>query len=296
MKKILLILLFVLLTTGCTSKLMTLNDGISNETPVTFGSLPVAEELVTVDEETIITEELMGDRYIITATKGEKVETQEFAVEFDTVDVDGTLPVDMNQFYSNPERLAKVSYAFNEDETTMTVTDENGEEPHLFDVPVNVIYPEYTIAEDITIDTYVGYDINDFVTAEEGVEVVSELDEENSLLVITLSKNDWTKTIEKEVVITNSNPFPLNYVGYCPDIKDVTYYLTLNEDGTGFIKTTKFSGESLTWKLTDKNNGYLIQGDEVFPITFSEDKASLTRKGSTPRFNGTYAYYYFTLQ
>ena len=179
MKKLLLILITTILMVGCTSKLITLNEGVSKDTPITFGSIPSTEELVSADEETVITEELAGDKYIITATKGDKVETQEFTVDFETIDIDGTLPVDMNQFYSNPDKLAKVSYLISADETTMTVTDENGEEPHSFDVPVNVIYPEYTIAENITIDTYVGYDINEFVTAEEGVEVVSELDEEN---------------------------------------------------------------------------------------------------------------------
>lgn len=212
MKKILLILITTILMMGCTSKLITLNEGVNKDTPITFGSIPSTEELVTADEETVITEELMGDRYIITATKGEKVETQEFAVEFETIDVDGTLPVDMNQFYSNPERLAKVSYIFSEDETTMTVTDENGEEPHSFDVPVNVIYPSYTIAENITIDTYTGYEITDFVTTEEGVEISHELDSENSVLNITLSKNDWSVNESVPVTLTSSEPqYPIKY-------------------------------------------------------------------------------------
>lgn len=114
MKKILLVLITTILITGCSSKFITLNEGISKDTPITFGSIPSTEELVTADEETVITEELAGDRYIITATKGDKTEVQEFVVEFNTVDIDGTLPVDMSQFYSNPERLAKVSYVFNE--------------------------------------------------------------------------------------------------------------------------------------------------------------------------------------
>lgn len=212
MKKILLILITTILMMGCTSKLITLNEGVSKDTTVTFGSIPSTEELVTADEETVITEELAGDKYIIMATKGEKVETQEFAVDFETIDVDGTLPVDMNQFYSNPDKLAKVSYVFNEDETIMTVTDENGEEPNSFDVPVNVIYPEYTIAENITIDTYVGYDINDFITAEDEVKITSELDEENSMLNITLSKNDWTVSESVPVTLTSSEPqYPISY-------------------------------------------------------------------------------------
>ena len=212
MKKLLFILLSVFLLTGCATKLITLNEGVSKDTPITFGTIPSTEELVSADEETVITEELAGDKYIITATKGEKVEIQEFTVDFETIDIDGTLPVDMGQFYSNPDKLAKVSYSISEDETVMTVTDENGEEPRSFDVPVNVIYPEYTIAEDITIDTYVGYDINEFVSTEEGIEVTSVLDEENSTLSITLSKNDWSVNETVPVTLTSSEPqYPLNY-------------------------------------------------------------------------------------
>ena len=145
MKKIIAIISIALLMTACSSKLMSLKEGVSKETTVTFSSLPSPEELVTVDEETTKSEELVGDKYIITAIKGEKTEVLELPVTFETVDIDGTLPVDLSQFYSNPDKLAKISYVFNEDETMMTITDKNGEEPHSFDVPVNVIYPSYTI-------------------------------------------------------------------------------------------------------------------------------------------------------
>ena len=212
MKKIIVIITIALFMTACSSKLMTLKEGVSKETTVTFSSLPSLEELVTVDEETTTSEELAGDKYIITAVKGEKTEVLELPVTFEAVDIDGTLPVDLSQFYSNPDKLAKISYVFNEDETVMTITDENGEEPHSFDVLVNVIYPSYTIADDITIDTYTGYDVNNFVTADEGVEITSTLDEENSALNITLSKNSWSVNETKEVTLTNSSPYPMTFV------------------------------------------------------------------------------------
>lgn len=102
MKKILTFLLITLLLTGC--KMMKLNDGVTEDTPVSFTNLPDAKELVTVDEETTTSEELAGDKYIITAVKVEKTEVLEFPVTFETVDIDGTLPVDLSQFYSNPDK------------------------------------------------------------------------------------------------------------------------------------------------------------------------------------------------
>lgn len=261
MKKIIAIISIALLMTACSSKLMSLKEGVSKETTVTFSSLPSPEELVTVDEETTISEELVGDKYIITAIKGEKTEVLEFPVTFEAVDIDGTLPVDLSQFYSNPDKLAKISYVFNEDETMMTITDENGEEPHSFDVPVNVIYPSYTIADDITIDTYTGYDINDFVTADEGVEVTSELNE--NILTITLSKGIWVETLEKEVTLEDSSPMTIHKLakthGYpivyksnilqltltFNDSSSVTVYQTENK---GYVNgTVTYDENSIAW-------------------------------------------------
>lgn len=243
MKKIIAIITIALLMTACSSKLMTPKEGISKETTVTFSSIPSPEELVTVDKETTTSEELAGDKYIITAVKGEKTETLELPVTFEIVDIDGTLPVDLSQFYSNPDKLAKLSYEFNEDETEMTITDENGEEPHSFNVPVNVIYPSYTIADNITIDTYIGYEITDFVTAEEGVEISHELDSENSVLNITLSKNDWTVNENVPVTLTSSEPqFPIKYMSY-KQVDAAGYVYDLSSDGAYILLQSENSGK-----------------------------------------------------
>lgn len=240
MKKILTFLLIALLLTGC--KMMKLNDGVTEDTPVSFTNLPDAKELVTVDEETTISEELAGDKYIITAVKGEKTEVLELPVTFEAVDIDGTLPVDLSQFYSNPDKLAKLSYEFNEDETVMTITDENGEEPYSFDVPVNVIYPSYTIADDITIDTYIGYEISDFVTTEEGVEISHKLDSETSVLNITLSKNDWLVNENVPVTLTSSEPqYPIKYLAY-KQVDSAGYVYDLSKEGSYIIFDTESTG------------------------------------------------------
>ena len=299
MKKIIAMMTVALLMTACSSKLMTLKEGVSKETAVTFSNLPSLEELVTVDEETTTSEELAGDKYIITAVKGEKTEALELPVTFETVDVDGTLSVDLSQFYSNSDKLAKLSYEFNEDETVMTITDENGEEPYSFDVPVNVIYPSYTIADDITIDTYTGYDINDFITADESVEITSTLDEENSILKIILAKNNWSKTIDKEVIIIDSNPYPLHYYGY-DTLGRTEEDLVIQEDLT-FTKKTFPTNVTLTGyiEMDDNLNGKMyfngFSRNDFYYIKFSEDKKDAKYTVSYPRMDGGYSSTIFEL-
>lgn len=150
MKKLSIILLMVLMLTGCASKLMKFKEGITEETTVELSDLPAWEELVDIEEGTVLNVELLGDKYIIKAAKDERTEIMEFPVEFETVTIDGTLQADMSVFYSDPAKLSKVSYAYNEDETIMTITDENGDEPYSFDVSVKVQYPSYSIADDIS--------------------------------------------------------------------------------------------------------------------------------------------------
>ena len=278
MKKLLLILLTILMLSACTSKVMKLNDGVTKETTVSYADLPAVEELVTYDEETTVSRELAGDKYIISAAKGEKIETLEFPVTFETVDIDGTLPVDLAKFYSNPEKLANLTYTFNEDETVMTITDNNGEEPHSFDVPVNVIYPTYSIAQDITIDTYVGYDINEFVTAEESVEVISELDEESSVLNITLSKNDWTVSEDVLVVLISSEPqYPISYKMLGITSPDGVYHpngrqcwIRFDSDSSGEIGC--ILNDSSTKFVSNPETGILSFGVETVTKYWFEDE------------------------
>lgn len=202
MKK-LIILLLTLVLVGCSSTTLKLTSEAKNGISLTAGAEFDPATLVDAKEGAEVNYELAGNKYIITA--GEEVE--EIPVTYELMEIDGTLPVDLSVFYSDSAKLAKATYVFNEDETIMTVTDENGS----FDVPIHVNYPAYTIADDIEIDTYVGYDINDFVTADEDIEITSTIDEENSTLNITLTKNNWTVNETKEVTLTNSSPYPMKF-------------------------------------------------------------------------------------
>lgn len=254
MKKLSIILLMVLMLTGCASKLMKLKEGITEETTVELSDLPAWEELVDIEEGTVLNVELLGDKYIIKAVKDDRTEIMEFPVEFETVIIDGTLEADMSVFYSDPAKLSKVSYAYNEDETIMTITDENGEESYSFDVPVKVQYPSYSIADDIVIDTYTGYEIDDFVRADEGVEILHELDEENSILNIKLSKNDWSVNESVLVTLISSEPqYPIVYefvkqvdtAGYTYTSNAGKLTLTFLTETTG--TETYMEGMPITW-------------------------------------------------
>lgn len=270
MKK-LIILLLTLVLVGCSSATLKLTSEAKNGVSLTAGAEFDPATLVDVKEGTEVNYELNGNKYIITS--GEEVE--EVPITYELMEIDGTLPVDLSVFYSDSDKLAKATYVFNEDETVMTVTDENGS----FDVPIHVNYPSYTIVDNIEIDTYVGYDINDFVTADEGVEITSTLDEENSTLNITLIKNNWIVNETKEATLTNSSPYPMKFESvymYSGGIKfDAPgEYLTILSDTeaigeyppTGERWNIKVSGNTFSDNADgrDGNRSFRIEGDYLY--------------------------------
>lgn len=255
---ILLIILVLFFVTGCSSKLMTLKEGVGEKITLSDGKTPEAEELVETKEGTVLTQEMAGNKLIVTATKDNKTETTEFDIEYETVNVVGTAKIDLSQFYTDPAKLSKVSYSFNDDETIMTVTDENGEKTKTFNVPVSVTYPSYTIADDITIDTYTGYDINDFVTADEGVEVTSELNE--NILTITLSKGIWSETLEREVTLEDSSPMTIHKLAR-------THGYPIVYSGNSLLPYTLTFHDENTVTLWDPENRGSVNGLKTYDET-----------------------------
>ena len=137
MKK-LIILLLTLVLVGCSSATLKLTSEAKNGVSLTAGAEFDPATLVDVKEGTEVNYELNGNKYIITS--GEEVE--EVPITYELMEIDGTLPVDLSVFYSDSDKLAKATYVFNEDETVMTVTDENGS----FDVPIHVNYPSILLS------------------------------------------------------------------------------------------------------------------------------------------------------
>lgn len=203
MKKVLLILFAILLLTGC--KKIELNE---KSIAYTKDYDPITN-LKNLPESSTITTELAGDELIYTIVTEDKTTILSQVVEYnETIDIDGTSDIDLSVFYDVTSKVKE--YDLNEEKTILTITDENS----TFDIPVNLVYPAYTIKQDITIDTYVGYDINDFVTVnDKDVVLTSQLDEDNAILSITLIKNDWVATEDIAVTLTNSNPYPIVFRG-----------------------------------------------------------------------------------
>lgn len=282
MKKILLITISILLLAGCSTKLSSVKEGVEENITLLAGNIPEASELVEVKEGVELSEELAGNKLIVVATKDDKAETTEFNIEYETVNLDGTAKVDLSQFYTDPAKLSKVSYSFNDDETIMTVTDENGEEANTFDVPVSVSYPSYTVAEDITIDTYVGYDINDFVTADEGVEVTSKLNE--NILTITLSKGIWSETLEKEVTLEDSSPMTIHKLAK-------THGYPIVYSGNGLIPYTFTFHDENTVTLWSPENRGNVNGT----VTYDENSIAWAPNCTSWNIKGGFGKNYYSL-
>ena len=207
MKKILIIMTLLLLV-GCSS-IKTKEEYKNGITLSSMDDVPSVAELVELKEgvEAVVT--LDGNRILVT-TAEDKPKEIEIPITFETMDIDGTQDVDLSKFYSDPDKLSTASYSINEDRTMMTITDSEKS----FEVPVNVTFPKYTIASDIVIDTYLGYDVHDFVSCDsEGVEITSVLKEEDSQIIISLKKGNWDISEIKDVTLIDSNPYPIVYRG-----------------------------------------------------------------------------------
>ena len=141
---------------------------------------------------------------------------------------------DPNSIIKDVKEGSEVSYELDETNSKIIITITNGDKTETLEKTVNIQYPlgEF-IEEDITIDTYTGYDIKDLVNVSEGTEITEELDEENGKLKITLTNGDRTEVIEKDVEVINTNPFPVKWK--CKTIGANIYQdFEIYEDGTAY--------------------------------------------------------------
>ena len=149
----------------------------------------------------------------------------------EVVTLDASAKVNPSDYLEDVVEGAEVSYTISDNVMTITVSKDDKTET--FEVPVEIEEPNVSIDENITIDTYVGYDIEDYIHEDEGVSHTTNFDEETGDLSVTFTKGEWTTTLDSKVEVTSSEPeevWPKTYSCY-EALNGVSETIVLNENG-----------------------------------------------------------------
>ena len=171
----------------------------------------------------------------------------------ETVKIDATDKINPLDYLSDVKEGSEVSYAI--EDGVMTITVSNGDKSEEYEIPVEVEEPSVSIDEDILIDKYVGYDIEDYIHEDEGVSHTTTFDEETGELSVTFTKGEWSTTLNSVVTVTDSTPeevWPKVYTGV--DLAgDSGQILTLYADGSCSWSDTSMGlgPDSGTWTYSD---------------------------------------------
>lgn len=130
------------------------------------------------------------------------------------------------------EEGVEVSYKLDEENSKIVITLTKDDKTQNLEAPVTIQKPLVVPNENITIDTYKGYDINTLINVEEGTEVTETLDEEKGILTITAKNGDREEIFEVPVEVTNSSPYP------------ITCQSTVDEVGTPLDTSITFLSDS----------------------------------------------------
>lgn len=196
----------------------------------------------------------------------------------DEIVVDVTETFDVNAYLTNLKKGVEVSYELDEENSHLTVNLTNGKKNEVLEKDVTIKYPRVIIPDDISIDTFTGYDINDIVDYEDGVNVSSNLNLEDSELTINYSKGEYSQTVVKKVTLFSSNPRDNARFYDCVNIVGTEYGMIVYPDGT--LEEEEMSGNVYNgeWKMEDENNGemfHMINAPSwwTFGIYFSDDSS-----------------------
>ena len=180
----------------------------------------------------------------------------------ETVTIDATEKLDPTVYLKDLDKNATVDYEIKDNEMVITVT--KGDKTTNFNVPVQVNEPKVSIDRHITVDKYVGYDLEQYIHEDEGVTHTTNFDEDTGKLSVTFKKGEWSTTLEDDVTVLDSNPintWPKVYTCCFSIEKGCNYVLTLNEDGT-FKELVTDINESDTGKYTyDGNNNWFFDSN-----------------------------------
>ncbi len=180
------------------------------------------------------------------------------AVESDeVVTIDATAKVNPSDYLKDVAEDAEVNYSISDG--VMTITATKGDKTETFEVPVTVQEPRVSIDEGITIDTYVGYDLEEYIHEDDGVSHTTNFNEETGDLSVTFTKGEWSTTLDSQVEVTSSDPiyvWPKTYSCYEP-LNNMNDTLIFNENGRYYYQEDNYPG---TWTY-DGVNSWTIQDD-----------------------------------
>lgn len=180
----------------------------------------------------------------------------------ETVTIDATEKLDPTVYLKDLDKNATVDYEIKDNEMVITVT--KGDKTENINIPVEVNEPKVSIDRHITVDKYVGYDLEQYIHEDEGVTHTTNFDEDTGKLSVTFKKGEWTTTLEDDVIVLDSNPinnWPKVYT-CCDSLEsECNLTLTLNENDTFVVKHSflgSYNGSYTydgngTWSLTDND-------------------------------------------
>lgn len=183
-----------------------------------------------------------------------------------TVTIDATEKIDPSIYLDNLDKDAKVSYEIKDNEMVITVT--NGKKTTDFNIPVQVNEPKVSIDRHIEVDKYVGYDLEQYIHEDEGVTHTIDFDEDTGKLSVTFTKGEWTKVIDDDVTVLDSNPinnWPKKYS--CTESLypgEIDTYI-LYEDGK--LTTIIGGGQDNGTYTYDGNNSFTFIGSDGYTTT-----------------------------
>jgi len=212
---------------------------------------------------------------------------------------------DINSILTNVSKNSDVTYEIDKDNSKLIITITKGDKIEIIEKEITIEEPNYSIKENISFNPYRDYDINEFITVDEGVDIDYSLDIESSTLTFNLSKGNWSKTIDKEVTLESlfdfSNvgeygaliykminwenkpaDFQSRFYNVIPPFGSIDIYV-FAKDHTGFcmryiVKSILPIEETFTWD--DEGNivfdGKFVRFDGEHPVFGGEDGINAT--------------------
>ena len=183
--------------------------------------------------------------------------------EGETVTIDATEKLDPTIYLKDLDKDAKVDYEIKGNEMIITLT--KGDKTKDITIPVEVNEPNVSVDRHIEVDKYVGYDLEQYIHEDEGVTHTTNFDEDTGKLSVTFTKGEWTKVIDDDVTVLDSNPinnWPKKYS--CTESLypgEIDTYI-LYEDGK--LTTIIGGGQDNGTYTYDGNNSFTFIGSDGY--------------------------------